>query len=211
MTAPRWNIRIKKWVVAQFLEIPTPSWNSSHSLAYEIIHPYKNWQPHTLVPFSPSEMAHTLSCGVCFSLNESTSYLSLCLSLNSFCNETSRTWASLSPETRCVISVGRLWVLARFESQLHGFKSQSEVHVFIVKLHIFFWKMCLPHGFNLTIATKIPYKHFRVEENNILRTNECSIMKKNFLRAPKNELQRGLKSLFLFRLWETKGKSLGNR
>ena len=44
---------------------------------------------------------------VCFSLNKSTSYLSLCLSLNSFCNETSRTWASLSPETRCVISVGR--------------------------------------------------------------------------------------------------------
>ena len=64
-------------------------------------------------------------CGVCFCLNKSTSYLSLCLSLNSFCNETSRTWASLSPETRCVISVGRLWVLAGFESQLRGFKSQS--------------------------------------------------------------------------------------
>ena len=41
-------------------------------------------------------------CGVCFSLylNKSTSYLSLCLSLNSFCNETLRTWASLAPETR---------------------------------------------------------------------------------------------------------------
>ena len=51
-------------------------------------------------------------CGVCFSLNKSTSYLSLCISLNSFCNETSRTWASLNPETRCVISVGRLWVFA---------------------------------------------------------------------------------------------------
>ena len=34
---------------------------SSHSLAYEITHPYKNWQPHTPVPFSSSEMAHTLS------------------------------------------------------------------------------------------------------------------------------------------------------
>ena len=34
-------------------------------------------------------------CGVYFSLNKSTSYLSLCLSLNSFCDETSRTWASL--------------------------------------------------------------------------------------------------------------------
>ena len=39
--------------------------------------------------------------GVCLSLNKSTSYLSLCLSLNSFCDETSRTWASWSPETSC--------------------------------------------------------------------------------------------------------------
>ena len=70
---------------------------------------------HTLVLLSPSEMAHTV-CGVCFSLNKSTSYLSLCLSLNSFCDETSRTWVSLSSETRCVISVGRPWVLAGFES-----------------------------------------------------------------------------------------------
>ena len=30
-------------------------------------------------------------CRACFSLNKSTSYLSLCLSLNSFCHETSRT------------------------------------------------------------------------------------------------------------------------
>ena len=64
-------------------------------------------------------------CGVCFSLSKPTSYLSLCLSLNSFYDETSRTWASLSPETRCVISVGRLWVLAGFESQQRGFESQS--------------------------------------------------------------------------------------
>ena len=35
-------------------------------------------------------------CGVSSSLNRSTSYLSFCLSLNSFCNETSRIWASLS-------------------------------------------------------------------------------------------------------------------
>ena len=41
-------------------------------------------------------------CGVCFSLhlNKSTSYLSLCLSLNYFCDETSRTWVSSGPETR---------------------------------------------------------------------------------------------------------------
>ena len=52
-------------------------------------------------------MAHAPSIE-CFFLNKSTSYLSLCVSLNSFCNETSRTWASLSPESRCVISAGRL-------------------------------------------------------------------------------------------------------
>ena len=49
-------------------------------------------------------------------LSKSTAYPSLCLSLNSFCHDTSRTWVSLSPETRCVISVGRPWVLAMFES-----------------------------------------------------------------------------------------------
>ena len=36
-------------------------------------------------------------CGVCFSLNKSSSYLSLCLSLNSFCDEISRTQASGFP------------------------------------------------------------------------------------------------------------------
>ena len=67
-------------------------------------------------------MAHTLSME-CFSLNKSTSYLSFCLSLSSFCYETLRTWALLGPETRCVFSAGRLWVLA-------GFKSQAEVNGF---------------------------------------------------------------------------------
>ena len=61
-----------------------------------------------------------------FSLNKSTSYLSLCLSLNSFCDEASRTWASLSPETKCVVSVKRpwvqvpVWVLAGFGSRHVG-------------------------------------------------------------------------------------------
>ena len=45
MTVLRQTIKVKKWAVAQFLEIPTPSpkWLefSSHSLAHEIIHPYK--------------------------------------------------------------------------------------------------------------------------------------------------------------------------
>ena len=71
-----------------------------------------------------------------FSLNKPTSYLSLCLSPNSFCDETSRTWASLSPETRCVISVKRPWIqvpisVFRWVRVLAcGFKSQSEVHGF---------------------------------------------------------------------------------
>ena len=66
-------------------------------------------------------------CLWCVFLNKSTSYLSLCLSLNFLCNETSRTWASLSRETRCVISVGRLWVLARFESQPSHMVSQVQL------------------------------------------------------------------------------------
>ena len=67
---------------------------------------------------NPSYFRTTLSfwegpcsiCGVCFSLNKFTSYLSLCLSLNSFWDETSITATSISPETRCVISAKRPWV-----------------------------------------------------------------------------------------------------
>ena len=62
------TINVKKWAVAQFLEVPILSPEeleySSHSLANEITHPYKNWQPHNLVPLMPllpSETAHTLS------------------------------------------------------------------------------------------------------------------------------------------------------
>ena len=52
-------------------------------------------------PHLPSEMAQTV-CGVCFSLNlnKSISYVSLCLSLNYFCNETSKIWALIGPKTR---------------------------------------------------------------------------------------------------------------
>ena len=56
----------------------------------------------------------------CFSLNRSTSYPSRCLSLNSFCDETSRTWVSLSPETMCVISVKTEF---KSQSELHGFSN----------------------------------------------------------------------------------------
>ena len=81
-------------------------------------------------------------CRVCFSLNlnKLISYISLCLSLNSFCNETSRTWALLDPETRChgfwlglsrsqmgsSPKLGFAWV----QVPAHGFKSQSVVNGF---------------------------------------------------------------------------------
>ena len=51
------------------------------------------------------------------SLNKCTYYLSLCLPLNFFWDETSRTWTSLSPETRCVTSVKRPPTLAKFKAQ----------------------------------------------------------------------------------------------
>ena len=86
-------------------------------------------------------------CGVCFSLylNKCTSYLSLCLLLNSFCDKTSRTWASLDPEARyCGFWLGLSpshvgsspkqgfgWVRV----PTHGFESQSEVNGFSTK----FW------------------------------------------------------------------------
>ena len=90
---------------------------------------------------------------VSLNLNKSISYLSLCLSLNSFCDETSRIWASLGPETKYHRSwlglspshvgsspkqgFGWIWVpatwvwvpnkvLAEIGFQPPGFKSQAE-------------------------------------------------------------------------------------
>ena len=50
---------------------------------------------------------------MCISLNKSTSYLPLCLSLYTFCTETWRTWASITH----VVSVGRWWVCIPPEMQ----------------------------------------------------------------------------------------------
>ena len=90
-------------------------------------------------------------CGVCFSLNKSTSYLSLFLSLNSFCNEISGTWASLGPET-CdlswkTVSFGWVWVPG------HGLKSQSEGNGFKAMLILWggpndCWSGFYPSTFN---------------------------------------------------------------
>ena len=90
---------------------PLAFWDGPHSCLWSVFLPRQ---------FSSVAMDHILSMErvsvywVCISLNKSTSYLSLCLSLNSLCHKTSRTWASWSPETRYVISIKR-----------HGFKSQS--------------------------------------------------------------------------------------
>ena len=79
---------------------PLPQNESSHSWAHEITQPIKT-NHDTFHSCCIYPLWWPALCGVCFSLylNKST-YSSFCLSLNSFCNETSRTWASLGPETR---------------------------------------------------------------------------------------------------------------
>ena len=121
MTVPRHYQKTKKWVVAQFLEISTPF------PKYEITQPIKTdyatfWDHCTRLLWWPT------LCGVCFSLNKSTFYVSLCLSLNSFCDETSMTWTSLL-WVLAECQVPALWVrvlskvLARLESWNTGWNS----------------------------------------------------------------------------------------
>ena len=87
-TGPSHCQKTEEWMVPWLLE-----W-SSHSLANEITQLAKT--NHTT-----SYGCCTPFCRVCLSLtlNKSTSYLSLCLSVK-FCNEASRAWASLVPEAR---------------------------------------------------------------------------------------------------------------
>ena len=87
--------------------LPQDSWNTPPT------HQPKKWSTFIktdtlLLSCSSCLLRWPILCGMCFSLNKSTSYLSFCLTLNSFCNEISRTWAPLSPQSRCVISVKRL-------------------------------------------------------------------------------------------------------
>ena len=80
---------------------------------------------HTIFPGHLHLLRWPTLClwSVFLSYNKPTSCWSLCLSLNSFCSETSRTWASLSPEIRYGMSVKRpwvpvlIWVWAGFEFQ----------------------------------------------------------------------------------------------
>ena len=60
---------------------------------------------HCRQPYLPSAMTHTLSVE-CVSLwITSTSYPSLCLSLNSFQDEIQRTWTSVSPDIGFLIAM----------------------------------------------------------------------------------------------------------
>ena len=74
------TIKVKKWVMAQFLEIPKIAGIYLLLIAYEITHPYKNGQPHALGPLLLPEMAHILSMEPISSLNKP-SLASLCLVL----------------------------------------------------------------------------------------------------------------------------------
>ena len=125
MTVPSHHQKTKKWAVAnswKSLPLFQNSWNNlpTHQ-PMKLPSPYTLTTPHfeaaalTLCDGPPSV------CGVCFSLNESTSYLSLCLSLDSFWDETSRAWASWGPETNQVTHLSwKTVVLSGFESQPHG-------------------------------------------------------------------------------------------
>ena len=97
------------------------------------------WPNHWKSQLLP-ENGQTVS-GVCFSLNISSSYLSLCLSLNSLCNETSRCKLHLvlKPGLRSYLEDRGFWLgsssshmgsspkqgLAGFQSQPCGFESQT--------------------------------------------------------------------------------------
>ena len=74
------TIKVKKWVMAQFLEIPKIAGMRLLLIAYEITHPYKNGQPHALGPLLLPEMARILSMECISSLNKP-SLASLCLVL----------------------------------------------------------------------------------------------------------------------------------
>ena len=82
---------------------------------------HKNCPYWPLLPFEMTQL-----CLWSMFLIKSISYLSLYLTLTSFWEKTSRTWASLSPEIKCVISVGRLG-FGHVQVPARGFKSQSEV------------------------------------------------------------------------------------
>ena len=124
----QWIVRtyfLYNWLICQSFTID--------SLAYEITQPIKT--NHTAFPHHSCPLWWPTHCGVCFTLYlpKSIPYLSLCFSLNYFCGETSRTQASLGPETRyCGFRLGlspAMWIWVP-NWLLAGFQSQSEVNSF---------------------------------------------------------------------------------
>ena len=69
----------------------------------------------------------------CVSVWVGVSYLPLCLTLNPFWDETSSTWASLGPETRHVMLVGRLYVLAASSPSHMGYSPKQNLGQILVQ------------------------------------------------------------------------------
>ena len=137
---------------------PRNNCNDPHSLAHETPRPWRPTTPHFVSAPTLCHGPHSLCRGCLFlNRNKPTSYLPLCLSLNSFCDKTLRTWSSFCAETRSRgfwlglspshvgsrprqsfgwVQVLLTWVqvpngvLSRFKSQSRGFHSQSEAHSF---------------------------------------------------------------------------------
>ena len=78
-------------------------------------------------PWGSASLSARLHLSQASCLNTSISCLSLCLSLNSFCAETQRTWASVSPVTRWEILISK-----------SGFKSQPEIWLGLSQRHFWF-------------------------------------------------------------------------
>ena len=88
-------------------------WGGPHS-SYEVCFSFACFcfsrRPHALGLLLPSETFFLWNVYL-------SKYLSLCLSLNSFCNETSSTWSSLSVSSKKQWVQVPTWVLAEFKSQ----------------------------------------------------------------------------------------------
>ena len=94
MTVPRHCQKTNEWMIPQLLE-----W-SSHALAYEISQLTKT--NHTTFhghPYTFCDGTYSVDCASLW-IRKNPPLIYCCVSLNSFCSETSRTWASLGPETR---------------------------------------------------------------------------------------------------------------
>ena len=74
--------------------LPHKTWNTPPTQNYPPLQKLTTPYPGTALAFWDGPWS---LYGVCFSVNKPTWYPSLCLSLNSFCDETSRTWALSFP------------------------------------------------------------------------------------------------------------------